>query len=70
MKKLLFTCLLLSFLSCAVHKQTGASGWIELFNGKDLNDWIIKIKDHPLNDNWGNTFRVEDGVLKVRYDAY
>jgi len=70
MRKLLFACLLMSFLSCAVRKQTGASDWIQLFNGKDLNDWIIKIKDHPLNDNWGNTFRVEDGVLKVRYDAY
>jgi hypothetical protein len=70
MKKLLLACLLLSFLSCTVRKQTGASDWIQLFNGKDLNDWIIKIKDHPLNDNWGNTFRVEDGVLKVRYDAY
>jgi hypothetical protein len=44
--------------------------WITLFNGKDLNDWTIKIKGHPRNDNWGNTFRVEDGVLKVRYDAY
>lgn len=45
-------------------------GWIQMFNGKDLNDWIIKIKDHPLNENYGNTFRVEDGVMKVSYDQY
>lgn len=45
-------------------------GWIQLFNGKDLNDWSIKIKDHPLDDNYGNTFRVENGVMKVSYDQY
>lgn len=45
-------------------------GWIQMFNGKDLNDWIIKIKDHPLNENYGNTFRVENGVIKVSYDQY
>ena len=44
--------------------------WIQLFNGKDLNDWVIKIKGKPLNDNYQNTFRVEDGVIKVRYDGY
>lgn len=45
-------------------------GWIQLFNGKDLKDWRVKIRHHDLNDNFGNTFRVEDGLLKVRYDAY
>jgi len=41
-----------------------------MFNGKNLGGWAIKIKDHPLNDNYGNTFRVEDGVMKVSYDQY
>lgn len=45
-------------------------GWISLFNGKDLDDWIPKIKGHPLGENFANTFRVEDGLLKVRYDGY
>ena len=45
-------------------------GWIQLFNGKDLNDWDIKIKGFPLNENYKNTFRVEDSLLKVRYDQY
>jgi hypothetical protein len=44
--------------------------WIQLFNGKDLNDWDIKIKGFPLNENYKNTFRVEDSLLKVRYDQY
>lgn len=44
--------------------------WIQLFNGKDLKDWSVKITGHPLNDNYGNTFRVEDGKMVVRYDQY
>ncbi|MFD2034848.1 DUF1080 domain-containing protein [Belliella marina] len=44
--------------------------WIQLFNGKDLDDWQIKISKHELNDNFANTFRVEDGLMKVRYDGY
>jgi len=45
-------------------------GWISLFNGKDLDGWIPKIKGYPLGENFANTFRVEDGLLKVRYDGY
>ncbi|MBO0719516.1 MAG: DUF1080 domain-containing protein [Blastocatellia bacterium] len=44
--------------------------WIQLFNGKDLKDWDIKISGYDLNDNFGNTFRVEEGLLKVSYDKY
>lgn len=44
--------------------------WISLFNGKDLEGWKIKIAGHELNDNYGNTFRVENGILKVSYDQY
>lgn len=44
--------------------------WIALFNGKDLKDWIAKINHHDAGDNYANTFRVENGLLKVRYDQY
>jgi len=44
--------------------------WIQLFNGKDLNDWIVKIKGYPLNENVYNTFRIDNGILKVSYDGY
>ena len=44
--------------------------WIALFNGRDLGGWTPKITGHVLGDNFGNTFRVEDGLLKVRYDHY
>ncbi len=44
--------------------------WTQLFNGRDLEGWDVKLTGHDLNDNFGNTFRVEDGLLKVRYDQY
>jgi Domain of Unknown Function (DUF1080) len=44
--------------------------WISLFNGHDLTGWTPKIKGYELGENFGNTFRVEDGVLKVSYDHY
>ena len=46
------------------------SRWLNLFNGKNLDGWKVKITGHKLNDNYGNTFRVEDGVMKVSYDKY
>jgi hypothetical protein len=44
--------------------------WIPLFNGKNLDDWTVKIRGYDADDNFGNTFRVEDGLLKVGYDQY
>ena len=44
--------------------------WIQLFNGKDLDDWVPKIAGYALGENYANTFRVENGVLKVAYDQY
>jgi hypothetical protein len=44
--------------------------WISLFNGKDLSAWDIKFADRPLNDNYLNTFQVEDGMLRIVYDEY
>ncbi|SEM62792.1 protein of unknown function [bacterium A37T11] len=43
--------------------------WIQLFNGKDIKDWVIKISKHEVGENFANTFRVEDGLMKVRYDG-
>jgi 3-keto-disaccharide hydrolase len=44
--------------------------WIQLFNGRDLNDWAPKFAHHDLGENFNDTFRVEDGLLKVRYDKW
>jgi hypothetical protein len=43
--------------------------WQQLFNGKDLNDWKVKIRGYALNENPGNTFYVDDGKLKVQYHS-
>lgn len=50
--------------------QPSDENWISLFNGEDLTDWTVKIKGHPFGDNWKNTFRAVDGVLKVDYSNY
>ena len=66
----LFGFVLMSLLGgCAVNSE-GTGGWITLFNGKDLTGWTPKIKGYELGENYGNTFRVEDGILKVAYDQY
>ena len=52
----------------AANKQSPQ--WISLFNGKDLEGWTPKIRYHDLGDNFENTFRVEDGILKVGYAGY
>jgi hypothetical protein len=44
--------------------------WVKLFNGRDIKDWMVKIHHHEVGVNFGNTFRVEDGMVKVRYDQY
>jgi hypothetical protein len=44
--------------------------WIRLFDGKSLDGWIPKITGYDAGVNFGDTFRVEDGVLKVAYDEY
>lgn len=69
------TLAIICLLSCtllAVHAQASAADgeWTALFNGRDLDGWTPKIRGYELGDNFGNTFRVEDGVLKVLYDQY
>ena len=70
-KKYLFIILcLIVFVNCQNKPKQQSEQWIPLFNGKDLNDWVIKIKGHPLGKNYNNTFVVEDGIMKVNYTAY
>ncbi len=45
-----------------------AGEWIQLFNGKNLDGWIPKIRYQKLGVDPGKTFRVEDGKLVVAYD--
>jgi Domain of Unknown Function (DUF1080). len=72
MKYLLLFTVFIAFTHCGGRPgQAGASSeWRSLFNGKDINDWIVKIHHHETGVNFGNTFRAEDGMIKVRYDQY
>lgn len=47
-----------------------AAEWKPLFNGKDLTGWTPKIRGYAAGENFANTFRVQDGLLQVRYDGY
>jgi len=69
---LLAVAMLLTSAASALAQTAGPNRkeWVQLFNGRDLEGWDVKITGRDLNDNWGNTFRVEDGLLKVRYDGY
>lgn len=51
-------------------RDNSANHWTVLFNGKDINDWRIKIKGAPLDENYLNTFQVKDGKLIVDYNQY
>jgi hypothetical protein len=56
------------FAVAVAHADEGE--WIQLFNGKNLDGWKVKFTGFDLDDNYNDTFRVEDGVMKVAYDKY
>ena len=58
----------LSFAADPEKEEPGE--WVQLFNGKNLDGWIPKIRYHELGENFQNTVRVENGILKVSYDQY
>ncbi|MCE7042080.1 DUF1080 domain-containing protein [Dyadobacter sp. CY312] len=64
--------LILFFISHSVfaQKKSEKEDWQSLFNGKDLTGWDIKIAGHKVNDNYKNTFIVEDDMIRVNYKEY
>lgn len=63
----------LFFILCATATFLHAAEepeWIQLFNGKDLTNWTPKVRGCPVGENYRDTFRVEDGILKVSYSKY
>ena len=51
-------------------KENSKEEWVPLFDGTDLTGWDIKVAGQPLNDNYKNTFRVQDSILRISYDQY
>lgn len=56
-----------ALLSCT---SNNTNSWQKLFNGENLDGWIVKINHHDINDNYANTFSVKDGLIQVNYDNY
>jgi hypothetical protein len=50
--------------------NTSKEEWVPLFNGENLDGWTVKITGHEVGDNYANTFRVENGILKASYADY
>ena len=69
MKKFL-SFLLLATMACQGQKEPAGKNFIALFNGKDMAGWTPKFAGYEAGVNYKNTFRVEDGILKVKYDQY
>lgn len=47
-----------------------AGDWVPIFNGRNLDGWTAKLAHHEVRDNFGDTFRIENGILRVVYDKY
>lgn len=70
MRQLLMLALCFMTISGFGQKKADKEEWEKLFNGKNLDGWDVKIRGRELNDNYLNTFRVEDGKMVIRYDEY
>src|SRR5687767_12408845 len=67
---LAFVLCLSASLVLSAQNQPDQKEWIQLFNGRDLSDWTPKFAHYDMGVNVNDTFRVEDGLLKVRYDKW
>jgi hypothetical protein len=56
--------------TAAAKNDPDRQDWVQLFNGKNLDGWTPKFSKHDLGVNFNDTFRVENGVLQVRYDKW
>lgn len=71
LKFLLLIVFMVSTISFSIKKsEFTEKEWQTLFNGKNLDGWIVKFHHHELGDNYANTFRVRDGKIVVSYDDY
>jgi len=66
--------LLLALVSVSANSlgQDGndTDGWINLLSGNDLSNWVVKFKGRTLGENYLDTFRLDNGILKVSYDNW
>jgi 3-keto-disaccharide hydrolase len=66
----LLTLCLLSLVAPTDWRSAPAADWQVIFNGRNLDGWVVKLAHHDLGDNYADTFRVDNGVIRVVYDKY
>ncbi|MEQ9169344.1 MAG: DUF1080 domain-containing protein [Fulvivirga sp.] len=66
-RKFVFLLVVAGLVSCKSEKK---ENWIQLFNGENLQGWTPKIAGYPVGENYKNTFSIEEGILKVKYNEY
>lgn len=70
-KTLFILVLLITLALNSVFAQNQNDGeWLSLFNGEDLDNWVVKFTGSELGENYKNTFRVKDGILKASYENW
>lgn len=70
MKLWLSLALLTGLVATLPQSDADREEWVPLFNGRNLDGWTPKVTGYPVGENALNTFRVENGMLSVRYDQY
>lgn len=73
--KILLILVVFGIFSCQSEKKApiktvNNEEWISLFNGKDFSNWTIKFTGEDLNENYKETFIVEDSMIRIKYDNY
>jgi hypothetical protein len=66
----LLTLSLLPLVAPTDWRSAPAADWQVIFNGRNLDGWVVKLAHHEVGDNYADTFRVENGVIRVMYDKY
>jgi hypothetical protein len=66
----LLTLFVLQSSALADWRSAPPSDWQTIFNGRNLDGWVVKLAHHEVGDNYADTFRVENGVIRVMYDKY
>jgi hypothetical protein len=57
-------------VGCKQASKLESNDWTPIFNGKNLEGWTPKIKGEAFGSDSLNTFKVENGNLKVSYENY
>jgi hypothetical protein len=50
------------------NRRNEKAGVVQLFNGKDLSDWVFKLKDPTVDP--ATVFKVRDGVIRIKGDPF